>query len=363
MSPALARAGGVARAAWRHRTGRRDRPRMLTYTVTFACNARCVMCDSWKLRVRDELSTDEVAAIFAQLPRMDYVRLTGGEPFLRRDLPELARLVRERLDPLALHVTTNGFLTDRVVALAEGRDRSLPLFVLVSIDGLGAKHDEVRGRSYAWKRSLATLEALAPRRRELNLELAVNQTVIDAEAAGQYRALRERLAPLGVVNHVVVAYDESATYSTERGRDLAPSEEGGYRTFGALRRDQVALLLDQAQEDLAGLPFVERAAKRYYLRGLRTRLLGTAGRGHPAPRPPCVALSSHLRLLPDGDVPTCQFNGRVVGNLREQAFAELWEGERAREQREWVRRCPGCWAECEVLPSAVYTGDLLRAAW
>ena len=28
--------------------------------------------------------------------------------------------------------------------------------------------------------------------------------------------------------------------------------------------------------------------------------------------------------------------------------------------REWVDRCPGCWAECEVLPNAIYSGDLLR---
>jgi MoaA/NifB/PqqE/SkfB family radical SAM enzyme len=116
-------------------------------------------------------------------------------------------------------------------------------------------------------------------------------------------------------------------------------------------------LLSQAEAGLRELPWAERAAKRYYLRGIRNRLV--LGRG--TPNPPCVALNTHLRLLPDGSVPTCQFNGRRVGNLRTQNLRELWHADVAAEQRKWVSRCPGCWAECEVLPNAIYTLDLISA--
>ena len=73
------------RDAWRNRRGTRTLPRFLTYTVTFGCNARCIMCDSWKMPSPDDLSFAEIERIFQQLPRMDAVRLTGGEPFVRRD--------------------------------------------------------------------------------------------------------------------------------------------------------------------------------------------------------------------------------------------------------------------------------------
>ena len=79
--------------------------------------------------------------------------------------------------------------------------------------------------------------------------------------------------------------------------------------------------------------------------------------GEGAPNPKCVALNPHLRLLPDGRVPTCQFNTTSVGNLRDEDFADLWANDRIRKQREWVGKCPGCWAEYEVLPSTIYTGD------
>jgi hypothetical protein len=50
-----------------------------------------------------------------------------------------------------------------------------------------------------------------------------------------------------------------------------------------------------------------------------------------------------------------------VGNLRNTPFQEIWEGDVIQRQREWVDRCPGCWAECEVMPNAVYTLDIARA--
>src|SRR5262249_8712465 len=103
-----------------------------------------------------------------------------------------------------------------------------------------------------------------------------------------------------------------------------------------------------------------RIGKNYYLRGLLARLRNETA---PRPKPRCVALRSHLRILPDGSVPVCQFNTEKVGNLLEQSFDELWlHSPETQESRTWVDACPGCWAECEVMPSALYTGDLVLAS-
>jgi MoaA/NifB/PqqE/SkfB family radical SAM enzyme len=291
---------------------------------------------------------------------MHGVRLTGGEPFVRKDFAAIADLVLRHLEPLVLHVTSNGFLTDRIVSFCERRDRTVPLELLVSIDGVEGKHDEIRGRRDAWAQSIATVEALAPRQSELNLRLGVNQTVLDGEGARHYGLLHDRLRPLGVRHQMVVAYQASATYSLTREVEVAPRAPGEFVTFTELERGDIAELLDRAERDLAELPWPERVAKRYYLDGIRRRLLAAPG-DEPAPSPPCVALGAHMRLYPNGDVPTCQFNSRRVGNLRDQTFAALWASPAAARQRDWVRQCPGCWAECEVLPNALYSADLLRA--
>ena len=159
--------GGTA-VSWLHsviraRRGRPDQPRFLTYLVTFRCNARCVMCDCWRKTHTDELSPPAIEGIFRQLPRQDAVRLSGGEPFLRRDLREIADLAAALLRPLYLHITSNGFLTEQIVRFCETRTRALPLMLLISLDGVGEKHDAVRGSAGAWEKAMRTLHALAAR--------------------------------------------------------------------------------------------------------------------------------------------------------------------------------------------------------
>lgn len=341
----------------RQRLGAELAPRMLTYTVTFACNARCVMCDSWRKEPEDELTLEEIERIFAQMPKLDVVRLTGGEPFVRKDLLEIGALAIAHLRPIVLHVTTNGFLTDRIVEFVERRPRRTLLHLLVSIDGVAEEHDRIRGHRHAWDFAMRTLEALAPRQRELNLHLGVNQTIVDRSGLQQYAKLRDRLAPLGIQNQAVIAYAQSATYSLERAVDLAPTDPGKYQTHGDLPRDELTAVLEEMERDLARLPTADRLAKRFYLRGIRRRLLD----GVASNQPPCAALGAHIRLFPNGDVPTCQLNTLCAGNLRQQSFADFQASQLRRTQREWVRKCKGCWVECEVLPSAVYSGRVFSA--
>lgn len=343
----------------RRRGGRRSaRPRMLTHTVTFRCNARCQMCDSWRLPEQSELELHEIERIYGELPPLDVVRLTGGEPFLRKDFAEIEGLATRIVEPRAVHITTNGFLTHRIVDLVERRDAHVPLHVLVSIDGTAEVHDEVRGVPRSYERALETVRELVERRRSHNLRVAVNQTVLDGAGARQYPALRDELARLGVGVHVIVAYRESATYSLERELERDVDGDSSYETFGTFDPGELEALVDQAERDLERLPRPERLAKRYYLAGLRRRLLGQPGPGAP----PCVALHAHVRMFPNGDVPTCQNNSKVVGNLRASTFEEVWSSARAQEQRDWVTKCAGCWAECEVVPSAAYTGELAAFA-
>lgn len=304
----------------------------------------------------DDLKLPEIIQIFDRLPTLDVVRLTGGEPFVRADFPAIADEATRRLKPLVLHITTNGFLTDRLVRYCENRDRSVPLDLLISVDGMEGKHNEIRGNSKAWDMVTKSLRELAPRRKDLRLRLAVNQTVVDAEGCEHYKRLRDFLKPMKVPHHLVIAYESSATYNLEKDINLAPENPGDFLTFGDFKPQQVLELIDQAYADAVDLPWAERIAKRYYLKGIRNRL----AQKQASPNPPCIALSQHLRIFPNGDVPTCQFNSRVVGNLRDQDFEEVWQSVRAAEQRKWVRACAGCWAECEVVPSAIYSLDLLR---
>ncbi len=114
----------------------------LRISVTDRCNFRCVYCmpeEGMTWLPRDEILSFEeltrLASIFVEAGTRT-IRLTGGEPLVRRDLPVLVRMLRGLHPDLDLTLTTNGFLLRRdAQALADAGLRR----VNVSLDSLRAE--------------------------------------------------------------------------------------------------------------------------------------------------------------------------------------------------------------------------------
>ncbi len=343
-----------------NRLGGVPRPSWCTYLVTMRCNARCRMCDSWRLPRKKEMSPDDVHRVFAALGRLEVVRLSGGEPFLRDDLSAVARAIEEASRPLVLHITTNGSFPEATEAFAATFPRPRALRFLVSLDGLPEEHDANRGEAVSFAQAEDTVRRLARLGQRQGFRVSVNHTVISERSLADAAALQARFAAMGVEVATVLAYAESATYSlgAQAGRNSPPHPSSGYPLHPELARADVVTLIqgEVRRTQLTGDALL-KVGKTYYLRGLLPRL-----RGDPVPsfRPRCVALRSHLRVLPDGSVPVCQFNGTLIGNVTITSPRELWQSPAAAAGRRWVEACPGCWAECEVIPNAIYTADILR---
>lgn len=318
------------------------------------------MCDSWRLKPGSELTAQQIDEVFAKIGPLDVVRLTGGEPFLREDMAEIAGAVVRRAGPLVLHVTTNGSFPERIGRFLDslaGRTGRTQLTFLVSFDGMPDEHNASRGEDVTFDRAIDTVRLLVSR----GVRVSANHTVISKRSLEDGAALRRVLEPLGVDVHSVLAYSDSAMYSIKlRGKRAEHLiARSGYPLHPCLEGADVVSFVERELAQVERLRPRERVGKRYYLRGLLARL-----RGEPdaKPRPRCVALRSHLRLLPDGRVPVCQFNTETVGSLASSRFAAVWRSPEAEKARAWVDACPGCWAECEVIPSALYTGDIVRGA-
>src|SRR5947207_13634761 len=135
--------------------------RRLRVSVQDKCNFRCRYCmaaEGLDWLERDELLTfEEIARLVRVLAAMgvDEVRLTGGEPLVRRDLPVLVRLIGETPGVSDLSLTTNGVLLDRLAGpLVEAGLRRLN----VSLDSLShVRFSEITRRD-ALDRVLAGLE-------------------------------------------------------------------------------------------------------------------------------------------------------------------------------------------------------------
>ncbi len=346
----------IAQAVINNRIGRVGLPSTCTFIVTWRCNLRCFMCDVWKKTDHDDMSLAEIGRVFQQIPHLDMLRITGGEPFLRSDLKEITEIAIRETHAAVIHVTTAGILTDRILEFAKAVG-SPRLHLKLSIDAVGERHDQIRGGRGLYEKAMKTLRGLAELRDQYGFYVGVNQTLTDRNW-DQIEPLRRELEPLGVSVHYAIATDHYTLYriNTAKENDIPDIKSVSMSEFTP---DQLAAIFEQLdrRDGIKDLP--EWLVQRYYLRGLENRLLHHV----ESPKPKCIELHNHIRIMPNGDVMTCVYYPVVVGNLRRQTLTEIWNGAITATQREIVRKCPGCWAGCEVKPNAIYTGDILKALW
>ena len=121
-----------------------------TVIVTYRCNARCNMCDCFKdpTKPEDEITIETIK----KLPEMAF---TGGEPFIRQDMPEIVRELYKKTNRIV--ISTNGFFTDRIIALCKEFPK---VGIRISIEGLQEANDKIRGIPDGFNRGYNTLKTL-----------------------------------------------------------------------------------------------------------------------------------------------------------------------------------------------------------
>lgn len=330
-------------------------PRYITYLITWRCNSRCIFCDVWKKHAGDtaELNLDDIRSIFAQINNPDVVRITGGEPFLRQDLAEAINIINEVSNPRIIHITTNG-LASRIKETMLAIKSCYKIHLKVSIDAIGEKHDKIRGTPNAYEKAMDNIKRLVEIRKSLRFHLGVNQAIVNQEDTQDYAALKRILQPYGIPIYASVAFDPlNSLYSDE----IITDPKNSYAAFGHFSKEGLSDLISAVLKDggtISNIP--EKIVNQYHLQGMYNRFV----HNKLLPHPRCVSLNNHLRILPNGDVPVCLYNGTVVGNLKENTLKDIWKSPEAKKQRRWIGQCPGCWQSCDSVVNALYTGDIWR---
>lgn len=128
-------------------------PKTLNFDITYHCNSRCSMCNIWRHERTIEFSTDELRAVLSKrlFKKVEHVGLTGGEPSLRKDFPEIVDTLIESLPRLkSLSIITNcvsPVCSERIIQCLFERCQSarIQFGLVLSMDGVGPYHDINRG--------------------------------------------------------------------------------------------------------------------------------------------------------------------------------------------------------------------------
>jgi radical SAM protein with 4Fe4S-binding SPASM domain len=324
-------------------------PSFLVYQVTKKCNGRCSFCNIWKAEQGEELTVEDLDKLFSKpfMQGIRWVNLTGGEPFLRKDLPEVATVMKKKLPEIELvAVPTNGFATnktlDGTMALLDALRRKGPdgkvnpplLSVTVSFDGLGDAHDKNRGITGGFEKALESLIGL----KEIangneSLEVGI-QVVITRENIDHLKEIFDYF--WGFTQHInftpvtIIPSKYEGTLSEDmvlREEDIEKMEN----FFGDISRKLPAYAYYLSK--VLDIKKKKRGGKRTYpcLGGYTTMYLDANGYVYP-----CAILPSYLR----------------IGNIRNKDVENIWmdaDGDAMRVKLKKFKFCEVCTNNCDIV--------------
>ncbi len=333
-----------------HHLVRPARPITLTFSVTNQCQSRCRTCSIWRLyrehpeKRQTELTTDEIARIFASLGHVYFFNISGGEPFLRPDLPEIVALALRYLTPGIVHIPTNALAPALVVkttrAILEtmrttGRE-NIPLTVKPSLDGVGAQHDQIRGVEGNFERVLETVEALKGLRQQypnLHVELGTVISVANVATIAQIADFVQTLEVESYRNEIA----ETRAEFFNLGDTITPSA-ADYRQAIAEFEKRIRAGMHRQRTLTRMTEALRLTYYEYAIRVLEENRQVI----------PCLAGISNVHINPYGQVwPCCTLAyDHPMGELRDvdYDFDRVWHSAQARATREFIKRrncaCP-----------------------
>lgn len=302
----------------RYKLNNRRRIMGLRLTTTWKCNSRCTTCAIWKMEGGGEpdLSVEEIDR-FSRSPylrKADYITLSGGEPTLRRDLPEVFTVLHRNIPRAQFNMTTHGMDPDWTEELFRRTLEVNPGIrfarVGLSLNGPREIHDASRGIPGAFDKVVEThrrLQRLVP-------------------CAFSFTFFRDN------VDHFTWVQD----FARQKGTFCYICWTVMNERFNVEDKDLVFWrpgmdqMLNEFVQKLKHFPptiagvlrnmiyLPEGICKGYLYDSIVNRRVM-----------PCYAGRQIVHVLPNGDVYPCNFKmsgDRLLGSLRKQGFDQIWEG-------------------------------------
>jgi len=312
--------------------------KVVTFFVTTMCNAKCETCFYWE-NLNDDtsvLSFEDIRKLSESMPKFPHLLVSGGEPFMRKDLADILTLFIENNGLYSITIPTNALLTDKIVATLRTVKRRYPHVMIEighSLDGLEATHDKMRGVPGNFKKLVETIQALTELRSELDRDfpdvppdrfLLLTNTCINNKNVDDMPELVEWMTTHTDLDGMV--------FEVIRGNpmdpDLQPPPMEKVRAMHDLSIATNKRLFRKRDE-------AHWRTKLSFIRGVfdaQQRHLATGSMSME-----CQAGVALSVIEPNGDVRLCELLG-TVGNLRDYGmdWSRLWLDAEARRVRKWV---------------------------
>jgi radical SAM protein with 4Fe4S-binding SPASM domain len=305
--------------------------------TTYACNARCMMCNLHALyREQPDLADKEIDLKLmidalmksSVLRNIRHIDLTGGEPFLRKDLKHFIKKLFGLPAIDLISINTNGILSRKIFDDVQGILAELKEYqrfsLSISIDGIGALHNSIRGVPNAFEKIEKTIAGLTKLRDRYPQFTLRSNAVIQPANVHALESIQKYWKKNNISGAFSVIQIPFYTHSKVQN------------TYNDVRKF--------SKQDLSIIRRVVPKSRgmNYYLDKGCSRPLH------------CFAGYSAMCIDPFGAVYPCNFlTGNEVyriGNIRDNGIDAVWTSAQAQTIRNRIKACPysHCWNGCEV---------------
>ncbi|HCX73346.1 MAG TPA: radical SAM protein [Candidatus Cloacimonas sp.] len=319
-------------------------PINFTVSVLYSCNSRCKTCNIWKKEAKN-LTLSEYELIFKKIGKAPYwITISGGEPFLRKDLPEICEIIYRHSRPAIINIPTNGLLTEKIVAdvkkIATTCKKS-QLIINLSVDGIGKQHDEIRQIPNNYKKVMKTYSQLQDLKLK-NLSIGIH-TVISRFNVEDFPKIANVLLSMHPDSYITEIAEEREELDT-KGAKITPSLIS--------YRSAIDFLSHRIKNNkFKGMSKITQAFRIEYYNMVKKILRDQTQ------VIPCYAGIASAQISPDGEVWSCCIKANSLGNLRQQDynFKKIWFSKNAKKERISIKN-----KECYCpLANASYTNMLM----
>ncbi len=290
------------------------RPYFVTFNLTNVCNSRCIMCNFWKNKKREnEITPKEIKQILQQdvMKNVIMVGLTGGEILLRPDIPEIIDIIYDTKG-IKPHFGTNGLLPSQLNQLMAAKKDKIS-GIMISVDGVGEVHDRIRGKG-SFERTLKSIKLL---KEKYSILPTINMTLCKEN----YLNLLETYAYFK---------EHTFTYKIAKKSKLHFGDNR-YMNF-ELNEEQIKHVLEDAKQ-IAHKNMYDIFLDDWALFGKRPS--------------PCYAGITQLVINHDCTVQPC-IHKPVLGNTRQESLNTIWNSPAAKQFRKTHKNCQDCYERCTV---------------
>ena len=306
------------------------------YVITNRCNSRCTICNIWKTDPTADPKIDQISNFFEvnkdYLKNLRFIQLTGGEPFLRSDLPEIAEIIHDISPNCMIWIPTNGLLPQIILNTTQKvltKIDETKLGITISIDGTEKIHDKQRGIIGSYKKALETLNLLSSLKKMYKFHLSTGFTLTDLNY-NQSHKVQE------------IAYKHNSDFSV-RPINLSEHYYRNLEKDKAFSNNTVTHYLDIIAKNIIKRKGIIRSLTNLaYIQGSKDFINNQR-------KMTCSAVTESIYIDIVGDVYPCIIMNTKLGNVYNNTLKEILQSRKALEAREKIKKlnCPGCWLECE----------------